>query len=115
MFIDPVIPVALFLVAKRFSVADEELNIARVRLVHARVVDFIDDAMAEREPDPAAHMIRGAEAFLRTGGPAGLDAGCTERVCVIRSVHVRMSDASTGHWLCGCVLFVRVMSESLGS
>ena len=75
---DPVIQVALFLVAKRFPVADEKLKIARVRLVNGRVVDFVDDAMAEREPDPAARMISGAQAFLGAGGPAGLDSGCAE-------------------------------------
>ena len=72
------IQVALFLVAKCFPVADQELKIARVRLVNGRVVDFVDDAMAEREPDPAARMISGAETFLGAGGPAGFDSGCAE-------------------------------------
>ena len=75
---DPVIQVALFLVAKCFPVADEELKIARVRLVDGRVVDFVDDAVAEREPEPATCMISGAETFLGAGRPAWLDSGCAE-------------------------------------
>ena len=76
---DPVIQVALFLVAEGLAVADEKLKIARVRLVDGRVVDFVDDAVTEREPDPAARMISGAQAFFCAGGPAGLDSGRAER------------------------------------
>ena len=82
------VQVALFLVAKRFPVADEELKIARVRLVDGRVVDFVDDAVAEREPDPAARMIGGAQTFLGAGGPARLDSGCAEGDGVFSWIHV---------------------------
>src|ERR1017187_2869752 len=74
----PVIQVALFLVAKRFPVADEKLKIPRVRLVHGRVVDFVDDAVTEGEPDPAARVIGDRKSFFGTGSPAGLDSGCAE-------------------------------------
>ncbi len=49
--------VAFFLVAKRFAIADQKLKVARVRLVDMRIIDFVDDAMAEREPDTATRMI----------------------------------------------------------
>jgi len=75
---DPVIQVALFLVAKCFTVADQELKIAGIRLVNGRVIDFVDDAMAEREPDPATRVISGAETFLGAGSPAWLDSGRAE-------------------------------------
>ena len=84
---DPVAQVALFLVAKRFPVGDQELKIARVRRVNRGVVNLVDDAMAEREPEPAARMISGAQAFLRAGSPAGFDAGRTECHRVFRRVH----------------------------
>jgi hypothetical protein len=41
-----VIQVAFFLVAEGYPVSDQELKIARVRLVDGGVVDLIDDAMA---------------------------------------------------------------------
>jgi hypothetical protein len=52
------IQVALFLVAKGFAVADEKLKVARVRLIDVRIINFINDAMAQREPDTATGMIR---------------------------------------------------------
>ena len=48
---DRVIQVALFLVAKRFAIADEKLKVARVRLIDVRIVNLVDDAVAEREPE----------------------------------------------------------------
>ena len=71
---DQVIQVALFLVAKCFAVADEKLKIARVRLVDARIVDLVDDAVTEREPEPATGMIGRAHAFFRARSPAWLDS-----------------------------------------
>ena len=86
---DPVLQVALLLVAKRFAVADQELKIARVGLVHRRVVDFVDDAVAECEPDPATRMISGAETFLGAGGPTRFDAGRAKGHGVFRRIHFR--------------------------
>ena len=75
---DPVIQIALFFVAKRLPVADQELKIACVWLVDGRVVNFVDDAVAKREPEPAARMISGAETFFGAGRPTWLDTGCAE-------------------------------------
>ena len=76
---DPVVQVAFFLVAKGLAIGDEELEVARVRLVHMRVVNLIDDAVAEREPEPATGMIGRAHAFLGARSPARLDSGRSER------------------------------------
>ena len=76
---NPVIQVALFLVAKCFPIADEELKVARVWLVDARIVNLVDDAVAEREPEPATRMIGRAKAFFRAGSPARLDSGRAKR------------------------------------
>jgi hypothetical protein len=75
---DPVIQIALFLVAKGFPVADKELKIACVWLVDGRVVNFVHDAVAQREPEPAAHVISGAETFFGAGCPTWLDTGGAE-------------------------------------
>src|SRR5512136_957136 len=94
---DQVLQVAFFLVAKRFSVADEELEIARVGFVNGGVVDFVDDAMAEREPDAAARMISGAETFFGAGGPAGFDSGRAECDRVFSGIHIRTSTGSASN------------------
>src|SRR4030095_9518538 len=71
--------VALFLVAKRFPIADEKLKVACVRLIDMRVVNLIDDAMAQREPKTATCMISRPDAFFRTGRPAWLNPRRTKR------------------------------------
>src|SRR4029450_4220681 len=70
---DQVIQVALFLVAKRFAVADEKLKVARVRLIDAWIVNLIDDAVTEREPQTATGMIGCANSFFGTRSPRRLD------------------------------------------
>src|SRR2546427_9242665 len=76
---DQVIQVALFLVAKRFTITDEKLKVARVRLIDAWIVNLIDDAVAEREPEAATGMIGRADAFFRARSPARLDSRRTKR------------------------------------
>lgn len=90
---DPVIQVALFLVAKCFPVADKKLKIADVRCVDAGIVDFVDDAMAERKPQPATRMVGSAEAVFSAGRPAGFDSGGAKCDRVFKWIHVRISNA----------------------
>ena len=75
---DPVIQVSLFLVAKCFPVTDQELKIARVRLVNGGVINFVDDAVAQREPDSTTRMIGSAKTFLGAGCPTRRDTGRAE-------------------------------------
>ncbi len=60
------IQVALFFVTKRFAVADEKLKVACVRLVDVWIINFIDDAVTERESNAATGMIGCAHAFFGT-------------------------------------------------
>ena len=62
---DQMIEVALLLVAKRFAITDEKLKVARVRLIDAWIVDLIDDAVTEREPQAATGMIGCTNPFFR--------------------------------------------------
>ena len=62
--------IELFLVAKRFAICDEELEVARVGLVHEGIINLVDNPMAQREPEPATGMISRPESFLGAGGPA---------------------------------------------
>ena len=68
-----VIEVALFLVAKRFAVADEKLEVARVWLINMRIINFVHDAVTQREPAPATGVIRRANALFRARTPSRLD------------------------------------------
>jgi hypothetical protein len=63
--IDRVSQVAFFLVAKRFSIADEKLKVARVRLIDVGIVNLVYDAVTKREPNTATGMLGCAHAFLR--------------------------------------------------
>src|SRR5260370_19047038 len=49
---DQMIQVTLFLVAKRFSVADEKLKVACVRLIDIWIVNLLDVSLPEGEPEP---------------------------------------------------------------
>ena len=80
--------VALFFVAKRFAVANEKLKVPRVRLIDVWMINFVNDAVAEREPETAAGVIRSADAFLRTESPARLDSrGARRNIGVTTSHH----------------------------
>ena len=85
---DPVIQVSLFLVTKCFPVADQELKIARVWLVNSGVINLVDDAVAQREPDPATRMISRAKTLLGAGCPARCDTGRAECDGMFGWIHV---------------------------
>src|SRR5438128_772560 len=68
--IDRVSQVALFLVAKCFSISDEKLKVACVRLIDVWIVNLIDDTMTKREPNTATRMVGCTNAFFRTRSPA---------------------------------------------
>src|SRR5205809_1176150 len=76
---DQVIQVALFLVAKRFAITDEKLKVARVRLIHAWIVNLVDDAVTEREPEAATGMIGRSHPFFRARSPARFDSRRAKR------------------------------------
>ena len=62
-------------VEKTFAVGNEKLEIARLRLTGVRIIAFVDDAMRNREPKPAACVVRCSNPFLRAVRPARLRAG----------------------------------------
>src|SRR5439155_14565160 len=63
---DQMTQVTLFLVAKRFSVTDEKLKVARVRFINMSIVNLIDDTVTEGEPETATRMVGCTDAFFRT-------------------------------------------------
>ena len=76
---DAVIQVTLLFVAERFAVGDQKLKVARVRLINVRIVNLIDDTVAEREPKPATRVIGRTHALFRARSPARLDPRRTKR------------------------------------
>ena len=70
-----------------FTVADEKLEVARVWLIDMRIINLIDDAVAEREPETATGMIRRAHAFFRARSPARFDSRRAKRNRVLSRIH----------------------------
>src|SRR5579859_2950839 len=66
--------IALFFGEEAVAVGDDEAEVAGAGLVDARIVDFVQDAVAEGEPDAADRGKRGADAGLGAGGPAWRNA-----------------------------------------
>ena len=76
---DQMIQITLFLVTKRFSITDEKLKIACVRLIDMWIVDLVDDSVTEGEPETATRMVSCTDTFFRTRSPAWLDSRRAER------------------------------------
>ena len=72
---DPGAGMALLLRQESPGAGHDQAQIADAGLVIAGIVDFVEDAVAEGEPDPAAREQGGAHPALGAGGPARLDAG----------------------------------------
>ena len=85
-----VLQIPPLLMAKCFPVGNQELEITRVGAVHIGVVNLIDDAVAQREPDAATGMIRGADSLFGAAGPPRLDAGGAKGGQVLRKIHESM-------------------------
>lgn len=65
-----------FLFGEEFAaIGDDEAQIACAGLIYAWVVDLIEYAMAQGEPDATERRQRRADAVLGTGGPLRRDAG----------------------------------------
>ena len=79
--------ISLFLVAKCLAVADEKFKIACIRLIDPRKINFINDAMAEGEPEGAASGICSPKTFLCAGRPTRLNSGRPKRRAIDLSVH----------------------------
>ncbi len=56
------------------AVGDDQALVAGAGLVHSRVVDFVQDAVAEREPYPAVQVERGPDAALGARSPTRRDS-----------------------------------------
>ena len=74
-----VIQVTFFFVAERFAVADEKLEVARVRLIDMRIIDFIYDPVTQREPGAATGVICRTDTFFRARTPSRLNPRRTKR------------------------------------
>ena len=80
--------IALFLVAEGFAVGDEELKVAGVGGIDVRIIDLVDDAVAEREPDAGTAVIRSANAVLDAGRPRGSMPGAPKAMDLLSDVFI---------------------------
>ena len=76
--LDRVSQVAFFLVAKRLAVSYEKLKVACVRLIDVRIINLVQDAVAQGKPNAATGMISCAYAFFGARSPARLDSRCAK-------------------------------------
>ncbi len=76
---DLVVGVALLLGEIAVRGGDEEAEVARAGGIDARIVDLVEDAVAEREPQPARRRAGGADAHLGARRPARRAAGPARR------------------------------------
>src|ERR1044072_5206088 len=77
--LDAMIQVALLFVAECFAIADEKLKIASIGTIDVRIINLVDDPMAECEPKPATAVVSRAHALLCAGSPARLDSRRAKR------------------------------------
>src|SRR5260370_32973163 len=62
------------------TVGDNQTEVAGASLVHAGKVDFIKDAMTQREPNPAVEVQGSSDAGLGARSPARFNSGPARRV-----------------------------------
>jgi hypothetical protein len=73
--LDRVLEIAPLLVEESFAIGDEKLEVARIGLIDMRIIDFVDDAVRNREPDPTTGVIGGPNPFLGALRPARFGTG----------------------------------------
>ncbi len=65
-----------FLFGEKFAaIGDDEAEVAGTSLVDSGEINFVENAMTEREPNPAVQVQGGADAGLGARSPARFDAG----------------------------------------
>lgn len=60
---------------ERLAVSDEVLEVPNPRSVNGRVIDLVEDAFGNSEPDPAQGRVDRAYHIFIAARPAGLDPG----------------------------------------
>jgi len=72
-----------FIAEEGFPVGDEVLQIADLWPIDGRIVDLVQDALGDGEPDPAQSRVSGAHPVFVTACPAGFDPRIPgSRICL---------------------------------
>ena len=90
--------ITLLLGEEAGTVGHDEAEVARAGLIDPRVIDLVQDAVAEREPNAADRRQRGADAGFRAGCPAGRDAwpaGCVGHYRLLMRRRCRLCHETT--------------------
>src|SRR5258706_11793773 len=85
--------IALLIVEKIFTVADQELKIAYLRAVNVGIVDFGQNSIPDREPDPARRRVGRPHAVLFSVSPARRDTRLAKGLTL--STKLRHAQASS--------------------
>src|SRR5205085_8415466 len=88
---------------KPLTIGDNEAEIADLRNVDPRVIDFVDDAKAEREPQPrraqcAAHHVLGAACPSRRN-PGSARCEIDTHQDISKPLDATPSNGSTSSWV----------------
>jgi hypothetical protein len=96
----------LFFGEEAMTVGDDQAEVAGAGLVHPGKINLIENAVTQREPNPAVEVQRRAYSGLGARSPAGFDSGPAGRVSkVIVIAHSRSSSPSSSlPERCGFVL-----------
>src|SRR6266850_855681 len=84
---NPMVQIAPLLVAEGFSIRNEQLKIARIGTIDIGIINLINNAVAQSEPDPAAGMVSSADALFGAARPARFGARSAKSQRVVRMIH----------------------------
>jgi hypothetical protein len=79
---------------KAASIDDDEAKIPRTGLINPRIIDLVEDTMAQREPDPALRLQCSANAAFGAGRPPRRNARPTWRRLLEGHLHLPVWTAS---------------------
>ena len=88
--VEVVLEVALFFMEKGFAVGEEQLHVAGLRTVDGGVVDLVERAVGDGEPDAAGGGIGGGDRVFPARSPAGFEAGGSEGRTIVVQPAVRI-------------------------
>jgi len=78
--------ITLFFMAKAFAIRDKKLEVPGVGRVDGGAEHFVDDAVADREPESATGVVGSTDTFLVGMRPARLDSWSSESCSAIGNV-----------------------------
>ena len=92
-----VLEVAFFFAAEGFAVGEEEFHVAGLGAIDGGVVDLVEDAVGDGEPDAAGGGVGGGDGVFSARGPTGCEAGCAKGWTLVFEPAVERDGIT--HWI----------------